>query len=60
MKVLITGIAGFVGSHLAEFILKKKGIRVFGIDRWLSRLDNIQHLKNKIELIDCDLTDPFS
>lgn len=60
MKVLITGIAGFVGSHLAEFLLKKKGVRVYGIDRWLSRLDNIQHIKNKIELIDCDLTDPFS
>ncbi|MFC1709881.1 GDP-mannose 4,6-dehydratase [Candidatus Omnitrophota bacterium] len=60
MKVMITGIAGFVGSHLAEFLLKKKGIRVYGIDRWLSRLDNIQHFKNKIKLIECDLTDPFS
>jgi GDP-4-dehydro-6-deoxy-D-mannose reductase len=60
MKVIITGIAGFVGSHLAEFLLEKKDIRVYGIDRWLSRLDNIQHLKNKIELIECDLRDPFS
>ncbi|MFC1646143.1 GDP-mannose 4,6-dehydratase [Candidatus Omnitrophota bacterium] len=60
MKVIITGIAGFVGSHLAEFLLKKKGIRVFGIDRWLSRLDNIEHIKDKIKLIECDLTDPFS
>ncbi|MFX1474698.1 MAG: GDP-mannose 4,6-dehydratase, partial [Promethearchaeota archaeon] len=23
-RVLITGISGFVGSHLAEFLLKKK------------------------------------
>jgi len=60
MRVLITGIAGFAGSHLAEFILKKKSMRIFGIDRWLSRLDNIQHIKNKIKLIECDLTDPFS
>jgi len=60
MKVLITGIAGFVGSHLAEFLLAKKKIRVYGIDRWLSRLDNIQHIKDKIKLIECDLTDPFS
>ena len=60
MKALITGIAGFVGSHLAEFLLKKKGMKVFGIDRWLSRLDNICHIQDKIELIECDLTDPFS
>lgn len=60
MRVLITGVAGFVGSHLAEFLLEKKNVKVFGIDRWLSRLDNIQHIKNKIDLIECDLTDPFS
>ncbi|MDD5005794.1 MAG: GDP-mannose 4,6-dehydratase [Candidatus Omnitrophica bacterium] len=60
MKVVITGIAGFVGSHLAEFLLDKNNVNVFGIDRWLSRLDNIQHIKDKIKLIECDLTDPFS
>jgi len=60
MKALITGIAGFVGSHLAEFLLQKKGIKIYGIDRWLSRLDNISHIKDKIKLIECDLTDPFS
>jgi GDP-4-dehydro-6-deoxy-D-mannose reductase len=60
MRVIITGIAGFVGSHLAEFLLTKKDIKVYGIDRWLSRLDNIYHIKDKIELIECDLTDPFS
>jgi len=60
MRVLVTGIAGFVGSHLAEFLLAKKNIKVFGIDRWLTRLDNIEHIKNKIKIIECDLTDPFS
>lgn len=60
MKVIITGIAGFAGSHLAEFLLQKKGIAIYGIDRWLSRLDNIAHIKDKIKLIECDLTDPFS
>jgi len=60
MKVLITGIAGFVGSHLADVLLRKKGIKVYGIDRWLSRIDNIAHIKSKIHLIECDLTDPFS
>jgi GDP-4-dehydro-6-deoxy-D-mannose reductase len=60
MKVIITGIAGFVGSHLAEFLLKRKGIKVYGIDRWLTRTDNIVHIQSKIHLIECDLTDPFS
>ena len=60
MKVLITGIAGFVGSHFAELLIEKKGVKIYGIDRWLSRLDNIQHIRNEINLIECDLTDPFS
>ena len=59
MRVLITGITGFVGSHLAEFALDK-GVEVFGTYRWRSRLDNIQHLLTKIRLIDCDLRDAIS
>ena len=57
MKVLITGITGFVGSHLAEFLLKKKGIEVFGIERWRSDRSNIQNIKEKINLIECDIRD---
>jgi len=30
MKVLITGITGFIGSHLAECCLDRGGIEVFG------------------------------
>ena len=50
--VLITGITGFVGSHMADFILAEKpGIRVVGTKRWhLSRLDNIEHLVGRVEL----------
>jgi len=32
MKILITGVAGFIGSHLAEHLLKNKTHKVFGID----------------------------
>lgn len=57
-KVLITGITGFVGSHLAEYALEK-GVKVYGIKRWhLSKLRNVHHLLDKIELLDGDLTDP--
>lgn len=60
MKVLITGITGFVGSHLAEYLLKKGDIQVFGVERWRSRTENIDHLKDKLKLIECDIRDASS
>lgn len=36
MRVLITGITGFVGSHLADYLLEKGDIEVYGIARWRS------------------------
>jgi GDP-4-dehydro-6-deoxy-D-mannose reductase len=61
MRVLITGITGFAGSHLAEYILAEHpGARVFGLVRWRSRMDNIVHLRDKIELHEADLKDVIS
>jgi len=57
MKVLITGITGFTGSHLAEFLLNKKGIEIYGVERWRSKTENIDHIKGKIKLIECDVRD---
>ncbi len=61
-KILITGITGFVGSHLADYILENKSnCEVLGIKRWhLSNLKNIKGILNKITLFDCDVTDPIS
>jgi GDP-4-dehydro-6-deoxy-D-mannose reductase len=61
-KILITGITGFVGSHLADYILENKSnCEVYGIKRWhLSNLKNIKGILNKITLFDCDVTDPVS
>src|SRR5438045_2875684 len=59
-KILITGITGFVGSHLAEYCLEKNH-KVYGLKRWhLSKFRNIRHIVDEIELFDCDLTDPVS
>jgi len=55
-KVLITGITGFAGSHLAELLLKEK-LEIHGLCRWRSRTENIEHLNSKIRLIEGDLLD---
>lgn len=34
MKALVTGAAGFIGSHLCEYLLKN-GVRVVGIDNFM-------------------------
>ena len=59
MRVLITGITGFVGSHFAEFLLAR-GAEVFGSVRWRSKMDNIEHLRRRLTLIESDLRDFFS
>ncbi len=56
MRILITGITGFVGSHLAEYMLKV-GAEVYGSIRWRSKTDNIEHLRLQIHLIESDLRD---
>ena len=60
--ILITGITGFVGSHLADLVLAKgPGYRVVGTKRWhLSRMHHIAHIRERISLVDCDLTDPIA
>ena len=58
MRALITGITGFAGSHLAEYLLAEHpDVEVFGTYRWRSRMDNIEHLRAKIKLLEADLRD---
>jgi len=58
-RVLITGITGFAGSHLADYVLAEHpGVEVWGTCRWRSRRENVLHLETKIRLLDCDLADP--
>jgi GDP-4-dehydro-6-deoxy-D-mannose reductase len=56
MRVLITGITGFVGSHLADYALAQ-GAGVYGSSRWRSKTDNIEHIRDRITLVECDLRD---
>lgn len=57
-SVLITGITGFVGSHLADFILEKHPeVKINGLVRWRSSKRNIEHILDKVSLHYGDLTD---
>lgn len=61
MKALITGITGFAGSHLADYILgEHRDCEVYGTMRWRSRTENLREIESKIQLIDCDLRDSSS
>jgi len=61
MRVLITGITGFAGSHLAEYTLADQPeVEVFGIVRWRSRMENVLHFRDKVELIEADVKDMVS
>ena len=63
-NVLITGITGMVGSHLADYLLKKTNWNIYGLCRWRSSLDNVEHLlplandkNSRIKFINADLND---
>ena len=55
MRVLITGFTGFVGSHLADYLLARGDVEVFGLHRWRSRMDNVAHLRDQVRLVECDV-----
>jgi GDP-mannose 4,6-dehydratase len=58
MKILITGITGFVGSHLAEYILNlNEGHKIYGLCRWRSPRENLVNIFNKVNLVEADLLD---
>lgn len=60
-KILITGITGFVGSHLADYILAEfPEVKVLGLTRWRAPKDNIKDILNKITLCSGDLLDMSS
>lgn len=51
-KCFITGIGGFLGSHLAEFLLERGGTVSGTIHRGSS---HVTHLKDKLTLLPCDI-----
>jgi len=57
-RVLVTGITGFVGSHLADYILEGfPEVKILGLVRWRAPKENIRHILDKITLCHGDLVD---
>jgi GDP-4-dehydro-6-deoxy-D-mannose reductase len=58
MRVLITGVTGFAGSHLAEYLLENQPeVEVWGLYRWRSRRENLEGVWGRLRMVECDLRD---
>ena len=55
MRAIVTGGAGFIGSHLVDSLLKEH-FEVTVLDNFSTgRLENLEHVLEQIELVECDL-----
>ncbi len=57
MRILVTGVTGFAGGHLAEALLSRPHAQIYGVSRrgeWPSALG---HLQSDVELSGLDLCD---
>jgi GDP-4-dehydro-6-deoxy-D-mannose reductase len=59
-RVLVTGVTGFAGSHLVDYMLTRGDCEIYGIQRWRSRTENIEHFAGRITMLECDLRDATS
>jgi UDP-glucose 4-epimerase len=55
MKSIVTGGAGFIGSHLVDQLLEI-GHEVIVLDNFSTgRRENLNHVKGRIQIVECDL-----
>ena len=60
MRYFISGLCGFVGSHMADFLIKKEiDSIIYGIKRWRSDTANVKHLldNRRVTFLEADLLD---
>ncbi len=65
-RALISGVSGFVGSHLAEYLIDNTDWDIAGMMRWRSPLDNLEKLVplanegKRLRFVYADLRDGIS
>jgi GDP-4-dehydro-6-deoxy-D-mannose reductase len=57
MRILVTGVTGFVGGHLAELLLDSGGAEAHGVSRRAAWPPELSHLADRVRLHAVDLTD---
>ena len=61
MRILITGITGMVGSHLAEYALREHPeVEVHGLVRWRSPMVHLREVRDRVHLHEAELRDLHS
>lgn len=56
MRCIVTGGAGFIGSHLTEFLIRNNHEVIVLDNLSTGRIENLNHLGNNFEFLECDLS----
>jgi GDP-4-dehydro-6-deoxy-D-mannose reductase len=57
MRILVTGVTGFAGGHLAEALTNRAEDTITGLARHARWPDHLRHLESRVTLQACDLCD---
>lgn len=57
MRVLLTGVDGFVGSHMAEFLVGLGGVEVFGTTISSEPGPNLESVRGRVRTFQADILD---